>query len=258
MTGRDSTLLLGAGIASLALLLLPVIGLAFESPWASIGDLLAQPEVRQALALSLFVSISAVALSLLLGFPIAWLLARSSLPGRGLIRTLVTLPMVMPPVVAGVGLLAAFGRHGLLGEALHVFGLSLPFTTLAAVIAATFVSAPFLISTLEAGILQSQRRYEDVAATLGASQWRIFTSVVLPAIRPSLLAGIALCWARALGEFGATITFAGNLPGRTQTVSLAIYQTLQTRPSEAFLMAVLLLGVSLAVLSLVRVQGTPR
>ena len=258
MTGRDSTLLLGAGIASLALLLLPVIGLAFESPWASIGDLLAQPEVRQALALSLFVSISAVALSLLLGFPIAWLLARSSLPGRGLIRTLVTLPMVMPPVVAGVGLLAAFGRHGLLGEALHVLGLSLPFTTLAAVIAATFVSAPFLISTLEAGILQSQRRYEDVAATLGASQWRIFTSVVLPAIRPSLLAGIALCWARALGEFGATITFAGNLPGRTQTVSLAIYQTLQTRPSEAFLMAILLLGVSLAVLSLVRVQGTPR
>ena len=190
--------------------------------------------------------------------PIAWLLARARFRGRGLLRTLITLPMVMPPVVAGVGLLAAFGRHGLLGDALHFFGVTLPFTTLAAVIAATFVSAPFLVTTLEAGLAQSQRRYEDVAATLGASRWRIFVSVVLPAIRPSLLAGIALCWARALGEFGATITFAGNLPARTQTVPLAIYQTLHTRPSEAFLMAMLLLIVSLCVLALVRVRGGAR
>jgi molybdate transport system permease protein len=254
----DGILLGGAAFASLALLLLPLIGLAFESPWGTLGEVLAKPEMRQALGLSLFVATSAVVLSLILGFPVAWLLARTQVPGRGLLRTLVTLPMVMPPVVAGVGLLAAFGRHGLLGQALDLFGIHLPFTTLAAVIAATFVSAPFLVSTLEAGLVQSERRYEDVAATLGASRWRIFTSVVLPAIRPSLLAGIALCGARALGEFGATLTFAGNLPGRTQTVPLAIYQTLQTRPSEAFLMALVLLVVSLAVLALVRVPGTAR
>lgn len=258
MIRSQGALLTGAAFASLALLLLPLFGLASESPWSSLGDLLAEPATRQAFGLSLFVSVSAVTLSLVLGFPIAWLLARSRFPGRGLVRTLITLPMVMPPVVAGVGLLAAFGRHGLLGDALHFFGVTLPFTTLAAVIAATFVSAPFLVSTLEAGLAQSQRRYEDVAATLGASRWRIFISVVLPAIRPSLLAGIALCWARALGEFGATITFAGNLPARTQTVPLAIYQTLHTRPSEAFLMAVLLLTVSLGVLALVRVQGSER
>ena len=185
MIRSDGALLGAAALASLALLLLPLIGLAFESPWGSLGELLAKPETRQALGLSLFVSIAAVGLSLALGFPIAWLLARSAFPGRGLVRTLITLPMVMPPVVAGVGLLAAFGRHGLLGEALHFFGITLPFTTLAAVIAATFVSAPFLISTLEAGLVQSERRFEDVAATLGASRWRIFTSVVLPAIRPS-------------------------------------------------------------------------
>lgn len=255
MIRSDAALLAGAALASLALLLLPLVALAFESPWGELGRLLARPETRQALVLSAGVSSAAVALSLLIGFPLAWLLARTRLPGRGVLRTLVTLPMVMPPVVAGVGLLAAFGRYGLLGGALELVGVRLPFTTLAAVIAATFVSAPFLISTLEAGLLQSQRRYEDVAATLGASRWRIFTSVVLPAIRPSLLAGVALCWARALGEFGATITFAGNLPGRTQTVPLAIYQTLQTRPEEAFLMSMLLLAVSLAVLAALRGRG---
>jgi len=247
-------LLYGTASLSLLLLMLPLVGLAFESPWRDTGELLADPAVRDALLLSLGVSLAAVAFSLLLGFPLAWLLARSNLPGRGVVRTLITLPMVMPPVVAGVGLLAAFGRHGLLGEALSVFGVTLPFTTLAAVIAATFVASPFLITTLEAGIVQSDRRFEDVAATLGASRWRIFHSVVLPAIRPSLLAGIALSWARALGEFGATITFAGNLQGRTQTVPLAIYQTLQTRPEHAFLLAILLLAVSLCVLALLRAQ----
>ncbi len=162
--------------------------------------------------------------------------------------------MVMPPVVAGVGLLAAFGERGLLGGALSLVGISVPFTTLAAVIAAAFVAAPFLITTLETGIAQTERRFEDVAATLGASRWRTFHSVLLPAIRPSLLAGIALCWARALGEFGATITFAGNLEGRTQTVPLAIYQILQTRPEQAFLLGAVLLLISLLVLAGLRGQ----
>ena len=240
--------------AGLLLLLLPLLGLAVRSPWLSTLELLGRPGVRSALWLSALVSTSSVGLALLLGFPLAWILARSKLPGRRLLRTLIVLPMVMPPVVAGVGLLAVFGRHGLLGDALALWGISLPFTTVAAVIAATFVGAPFLVTTLEAGLSQSEPRLEAAAATLGASRWRVFWTVVVPAIRPSLLAGLALCWARALGEFGATITFAGNLEGRTQTVPLAVYQTLQTQPEQAFLLGAILLAVSLAVLGALRGQ----
>ena len=241
--------LAAAAAVSVALFLLPLLGLASRSPWSETWALLQSRAVHQALLLSLFVSVSAVLFSLVLGFPLAWLLARRSFPGRGALRTLITLPMVMPPVVAGVGLLAAFGPHGLLGAPLGALGLHLPFTTLAAVIAAGFVSAPFLVTTLEAGIAQVEPRLEDVAATLGASRWRAFRTVLLPAIRPSLSAGVALCWARALGEFGATITFAGNLEGRTQTAPLAIYQLLQTQPERAFLLAALLLLGSLLVLA---------
>ena len=237
-----------AVLVAVTLLLLPPLGLVLASPWRQAGELLASEPVQRALALSLGVSLAAVALSLVLGFPLAWLLARGEFPGRGALRTFVSLPMVMPPVVAGVGLLAAFGERGLLGGALSALGVHVPFTTLAAVIAAAFVSAPFLIITLEAGIAQSERRLEDVAATLGASPWRSFRTVLLPSIRPSLLAGLALCWARALGEFGATITFAGNLEGRTQTVPLAIYQILHTRPEQAFLLGAILLGVSFVLL----------
>ena len=249
MNRRLSALALAAAAAiSVALFLLPLLGLVSRSPWTETATLLQSAGVRQALLLSLFVSASAVLFSLLLGFPLAWLLARRSFPGRAALRTLITLPMVMPPVVAGVGLLAAFGPHGLVGGPLAALGVQIPFTTLAAVIAAAFVSAPFLVTTLEAGIEQVEPRLEEVAATLGASRWRAFRTVLLPAIRPSLAAGVALCWARALGEFGATITFAGNLEGRTQTAPLAIYQMLQTRPERAFLLAALLLAVSLLVL----------
>ncbi len=247
--GSAGLLLWAAAFASVALLLLPLIGLAASSPWSTTLELLATKRVQQALVLSLVVSLSAVAVSLALGFPLAWIVARREFPGRRALRTLISLPMVMPPVVAGVGLLAAFGERGLLGGALSLVGISVPFTTLAAVIATAFVAAPFLITTLETGIAQTERRFEDVAATLGASRWRTFYSVLLPAIRPSLLAGIALCWARALGEFGATITFAGNLEGRTQTVPLAIYQILQTRPEQAFLLGAVLLLISLLVLT---------
>ena len=247
MSGRAA--LWAAALASLALLLLPVVGLVVESPWSETAQLLASPRVQSALLLSLVVSAGAVALSLVTGFPLAWLLARRPFPGRGLLRTLVSLPLVMPPVVAGVALLAAFGERGLLGGAFTALGIRVPFTTLAAVLAAAFVSAPFLITTLEAGIAQTERRLEDVAATLGASRVRIFATVLLPAIRPSLLAGTALCWARALGEFGATITFAGNLEGRTQTVPLAVYQLLHTHPEQAFLLGALLLLISLLLLA---------
>jgi molybdate transport system permease protein len=161
--------------------------------------------------------------------------------------------MVLPPVVAGVGLLTAFGRRGLLGGALAAAGISIPFTTAAVVLAATFVSAPFLVVTLEAGLTGLDRRLEDAAATLGASDARILATVILPGLKPSLAAGVALAWTRALGEFGATITFAGNLRGRTQTMPLAVYEMLQTDAGAAITVSVVLLAISL--LSVVAVRG---
>jgi molybdate transport system permease protein len=236
------------GLAGLALFVLPLIGLLSRAPIAELGALLLRPAVGAALRLSLGVSLAAVALSLLIGFPIAWWLARFEFPGRRLIRALVALPMVLPPVVAGVALLTALGRKGLLGGVLEALGIELAFTTGAAILAATFVAAPFLIVTCEAALAQVDRRVEDAAATLGASRMRILWTVTLPAIRPSLVAGLALCWARALGEFGATITFAGNFRGRTQTMPLAVYETLQSDHDGAVLLSLILLAISLAIL----------
>lgn len=249
MSERTSRVVLVlAGLGSL-LFALPIAGLLARAPWRLLGEVATSPITSTALALSLLVSLAAVLASIVLGAPLAWLLARTSTPGRRLLRALVTLPLVLPPVVAGVALLAAFGRRGLLGGALAWVGLELPFTTLAAVLASTFVAAPLLVTTLEAGLAQTDPRLEQVAATLGASRLRILWSVLLPQIRPALLAGMALCWARALGEFGATITFAGNLRGRTQTLPLAIYETLQTEPERAFLLACSLLALSVMVLA---------
>jgi molybdate transport system permease protein len=246
-----AALALWAGLGAL-FFALPLAGLALRAPWSELGALVASAEVRDALRVSLVASLGATLAALVLGAPIAWVLARTRLPGRALLRGLVTVPLVMPPVVAGVGLLAAFGRYGLLGTTLEAFGVVVPFTTLAAVIAATFVAAPFLVNALEAGLAQAEVRHEQVAATLGASRLRILWSVTLPAIAPSLRAGLVLCGARALGEFGATITFAGNLRGRTQTLPLAIYQTLQTAPERAFLLCAVLLAVSAIALALAR------
>jgi molybdate transport system permease protein len=239
-------------LVGLGLFVLPLIGLLGRAPVGEFGMLLTRPAVVQALGLSLIVSLAALLLALLLGFPIAWLLARDEFPGRRLVRALVTLPMVLPPVVAGVALLSVFGRRGLLGPLLSSLGIELGFTTLGAVLAATFVAAPFLIITLEAALERVDRRIEDAAATLGATRLRILWTVTLPAIRPSLLAGMALCWARALGEFGATITFAGNFPGRTQTMPLAVYETMQSDPDGSLALSLVLLVVSLALLFAMR------
>lgn len=242
-----------AGIVALALLLLPLVGLAVRTPWSRLGPLLADPVVLQALRLSLSTSLASLALSVLLGVPLALLLARCEFPGRSLVRALAILPMVLPPVVGGVGLLTAFGRRGLVGGPVaEVTGMSVPFTPAAVVLAATFVSMPFLVVTLESGLRIVDRRLEDAAATLGANRWTILRRVVLPALWPSLAAGMALCWARALGEFGATITFAGNLPGRTQTMPLAVFQELQRNPEAAYLLSVVLLAVSVVVLVALR------
>ncbi len=250
--GWGHLLLFPLALLGLALFSIPLAGLLVRTPIADLGRALTSAPVLAALRLSLVVSLSAVALSLLLGLPCAWVLARHQFPGRRLVRAILTLPMVLPPVVAGVALLAALGRRGLLGPLLERLGVELAFTTTGAVLAATFVAAPFLILTCEAALEGVDARLEDAAATLGASRLRILWSVTLPTIRPSLLAGLALCWARALGEFGATITFAGNFEGRTQTMPLAVYQTLQSDHDGALLMSLILLAVSLAVLIALR------
>ncbi len=241
-----------AAIAA-AFFVLPLLGLIARTPWQSaLGDL-ATPEALTALRLSLTVSLAATGLALLFGVPLAWLYARVPFPGRDVVRALTTLPMILPPVVGGVALLLAFGRRGLLGQWLDsTLGLRIPFTTTGAVLAATFVAMPFLVLTVEAGLRSMDRRYEEAARTLGAGRWTVFRGVTMPLIAPSLFAGAVLCWARALGEFGATITFAGNLPGTTQTLPLAVYLALESRPETATVLSLVLLAVSLVILVTLR------
>lgn len=240
--------LLLAGIA-IAFFALPFLGLLWRVPWGSAWSLLTDPASLTALRLSIECSVLAAALSLVLGVPLSWVLARHSFPGRRLLRALCLLSLVLPPVVAGVALFAAFGRRGMLGGPLSDwFGLHLPFTTAGVVMAQTFVAMPFLVLTVEAALRGVDHRPEDAARTLGASSWTVLRRVTLPAIRPALIAGTVLAWARALGEFGATITFAGNLPGTTQTAPLAVYRALETDPDQALVLSVVLITISFAVL----------
>ena len=232
-----------------AFFILPLLGLLARTPWDSAWQLLTASESLTAMRLSLVASLSATLIALLLGVPLAWVLARLEFPGRAVLRGLTVLPMVLPPVVGGVALLFAFGRAGLIGAWLQSwFGIHLPFTTAGAIIAETFVAMPFLVVTVEAGLRQMDRRFEDAARTLGARRWTVFWRVTLPLIRPALIAGAVLSWARALGEFGATITFAGNFPGTTQTMPLAVYLALETNPGSAVVLSLILLAVSLAIL----------
>jgi molybdate transport system permease protein len=241
------------GVLALTVLVLPLVGLTVRTPWGQVGALVTDPVVLQALRLSVLSSLAALAVSVVLGVPLALVFARYDFPGKPFVRALAVLPMVLPPVVGGVVLLAAFGRRGLVGRPLaEATGVTLPFTPAAVVIAATFVAMPFLIVTVESGLRMVDRRLEDAAATLGADRWTILRRVVLPAVWPSLLAGMALCWARALGEFGATITFAGNMPGRTQTMPLAVYLELERNPEAAYLISFILLAVSVVVLVALR------
>jgi molybdate transport system permease protein len=238
---------------ALAFLTLPVLGLLVRTPWRDLPAALSAPGVLTALRLSLVCSVSAVALSALVGVPLAWVLARVRFRGRAVVRALVLLPMVLPPVVGGVALLLVLGRHGLVGQWLdRAFGITLPFTTSGAIVAETFVAMPFLVITVEAGLRALGERYEDVAATLGAGRWTTFWRVTMPLVAPSLAAGAALAWARALGEFGATITFAGNLPGSTQTMPLAVYLALENDLSAALALSLIMLATSLTVLVALR------
>jgi molybdate transport system permease protein len=237
-------------IIGFAFLLLPVVGLLFRAPWSTIGTRLGQPEILEALRLSIVCATLATLFCLLVGVPLAWVLARVSFPGRRLVRALVTVPLVLPPVVGGVALLLALGRNGLLGQWMYRwFGVTLPFTTAGVVVAEAFVALPFLVISVEGALRAADLRYEDAAATLGASRWTTFRRVTLPLIAPGIGAGAVLCWARALGEFGATITFAGNFPGRTQTMPLAVYLALETDPQAAIVLSLVLLVVSIVVLA---------
>ncbi|MFF5973181.1 ABC transporter permease [Streptomyces sp. NPDC012769] len=257
---RTPIVLAVPALLAIAFLLLPLLGILVRTEWSELGAHLTGPGTVEALKLSLLVSFWALALSLLLGVPLAWLLARVPFRGKAFVRSLVLLPMVLPPTVGGVALLLAFGRRGLVGPWLEdTFGLTLPFHTSGAVVAATFVAMPFLVISLEGALGGLRPRYEETAASLGASPVRVFRTVTLPMVAPGLIAGAALTWARALGEFGATITFAGNLPGTTQTLPLQVYLLLQEEPEAATSVSLLLLAIAMAVLIALRGRwtGTP-
>jgi molybdate transport system permease protein len=246
---RPPVFVLVVAAMTVAFLAIPLVGLLTKASWSTLWSDLTTPVAVDALKLSLVCSLWATGLSLVLGVPLAWVLARTRLPGRNLVRALTTLPMVLPPVVGGVALLLAFGRDGLLGRFLYDwFGIQLTFSTAGAVLAETFVAMPFLIITVEAALRSMDGRYEEAAANLGAGRWTTFRRVTLPIISPSLVAGTALTWARALGEFGATITFAGDIQGRTQTLPLAVYLALQDDEHVAIALSLALLAVSVVVL----------
>jgi molybdate transport system permease protein len=236
-------------VVAVGYLVVPFVGLLQRAPWSGLHDLVARPIVTDALRLSLATALAATAIALVLGVPLAWVLARSTFPGRSVVRALVLLPMVLPPVVGGAALLFAFGRRGLLGGPVYdSTGFLLPYSAWGVVAANTFVAMPFLVVTVEAGLRAADPRYEDAAATLGASRWTIFRRITIPHATPSIVAGAVLCWARALGEFGATVTFAGNLQGRTQTMPLAVFLALESDRESAIALALVLVAVSLAVL----------
>ncbi len=253
MRSRVPWLLVVPAVLGMAFLVLPLAGLLVRAPWSTLPRRLSEPQVLEALRLSLVTASLATVICLVLGVPLAWLLARTDFPGRRLLRALVTVPLVLPPVVGGVALLLVLGRRGLVGQWLEsAFGFSLPFTTAGVVVAEAFVAMPFLVIAVEGALRAADVRYEEAAATLGASRFTVFRRVTLPLVAPGVLAGGVLCWARALGEFGATITFAGNFPGRTQTMPLAVYLALETEPEAAIVLSLVLLAVSVLILVALR------
>lgn len=248
--GRPPLVLLAPAVLAAVLLVLPLVTLVLDTPWGTFLTELRSEPVRRALGLSALTSLLTVLVCVVLGTPLAWLLARVEFRGRGLLRAAVAVPLVLPPVVAGVALVTALGRNGLVGSLLReTTGLTVPFTTTAVVVAHVFVSMPFYVLSVEGALRTAGERYDVVAATLGATRWTTFRRVTLPLALPGLVAGAVLAWARSLGEFGATITFAGNFPGTTQTMPSLIYTTLQADPAAARTLSMILLVVSVGVLA---------
>jgi molybdate transport system permease protein len=229
---------------ALAFVALPVIGLAVRAPWSDLSPLWS-PAARSALRVSVVVTLGASALALLLGLPAALVLARTRVPAASFVRGLILLPIVLPPVVGGIALLAALGSDGLLGAPLRAVGVELAATTGAAILATAFVGTPLLVLAVEGGLRAIDPRLEQAAVAMGASRWYVLRRVTLPLLRPQIVAGVVLAGARALGEFGATITFAGNIGGRTRTLPLSVYETLRSDPGGAILQALLLVAISL-------------
>jgi len=249
-TSRPPMIAIVVAAVAIAFFAAPLVGLLLRAPWGNLWNELSAPATVEALKLSLVCSAAATVLSVAFGVPLAWVLARQQFPGRRLARALVALPMVLPPVVGGVALFLAFGRRGFIGQELDDwFGFTLPYTTLGVIVAETFVAMPFFVITVEAALRSVDHRYEEAATTLGSGRITTFRRVTLPLIAPSLVAGAALSWARALGEFGATITFAGNLPGKTQTMPLAIFLEFENGNTDgAIALSLVLVLISMAVL----------
>lgn len=250
-------LLIPAAIAAI-IFLLPLIGLLTAVPWRDLASLVADQATIDALMLSLECSITAALLCVVLGLPLATWLAYGNDSLRTIVRVLVTLPMVLPPIVGGLALLLAFGKQGVVGSSLDGwFGIEVPFTWGGVVLATSYVAMPFFVLTVEAGLRAFDPRYAEAAATLGANPWRSFRTITLPMVAPALRAGLLVAWARALGEFGATITFAGSFQGRTRTMPLAIHHALESQPDAAIALSLILLLVSAVVLFLLRRQWFP-
>lgn len=248
MSGRPAVVTVFT-IAAISFFALPFIGILWRMPWSALADVISDESTRRALWLSLQTSLIATVVATLFGVPLAWTLARIDFPGRNVVRALATMSMVLPPVVGGVALFASFGRRGIVGQYLDQwFGIRLPFSTAGVVVAQVFVAMPFLVLAVESAFRQVDTRYEEAASTLGARPLYVLRRVTLPSIRPALVAGAVLAWARAIGEFGATITFAGNLPGRTQTMSLATYMALESDPDRAMVLSFVLIALSFGVL----------
>jgi molybdate transport system permease protein len=259
-TGRRGTVNLGVpavvvppAILGVLFLLLPTVALLVRTPWADLGRIYHRQQVWTALRLSLESSLEATAVALVLGVPVAWLLARLELPGIAILRAVVTIPLVLPPVIGGVALFAAFGRFGVFGDVIHaLFRHDLPFTFTGIVVAETFVAMPFLIITVEGAFRIADRGVEEAAATLGASRSRIFLRVTVPLVLPAILLGAVLSWARALGEFGATLLFGGNTPGVTRTLPTAVLTVFSNEPADAPALALPLIVVAVLVLGAMR------
>jgi molybdate transport system permease protein len=246
---RIPTLLIAALALAIVFFGLPLVALVWRAiEREGISEYFTDPVVVDALKLSLVTSGVTLAIALMIGTPVAWMLARWRFPGHRLIETLLDLPIVLPPVVAGVALLMAFGRRGVLGEELEFLGIQLPFTTLGVIVAQIFVAAPFYIRSAIAGFSEIDRDIESAAEVDGATTLRVLRDISVPAAMPSLAAGAVLCWARALSEFGATLLFAGNLQGSTQTMPLAIMTAFERSLGAALAISVILLGLSFAII----------
>lgn len=258
--GRPPALLVVPAALATLLLVVPLVAMVAATNWQALPDHLASPTALDALRLSLVTSTVAIAFCLLLGLPLAWLLARVDFRGRGALRALVTVPLVLPPVVAGIALRSAFGRTGVIGEPLlELTGFAFPYTTAGVVLAHVFVSMPFVVIAIEGALRSADPRYDEAAATLGATRWTTFRRVTVPLALPGVVAGTVLGWARSLGEFGATITFNGNYPGTTQTMPTLIYVTRQADQDAALSLSLVMLLVSIGVLVALRDHwlGTP-